>query len=64
VNGRYLHLPSVDTDDEPAEDWGGHFFPSPEEIGIDPEAFPAKLGNCACGMTYAAYQRDGEGCSL
>jgi hypothetical protein len=30
-----------------------HYFPEPEELGIDAESFPAELGNCSCGMTYA-----------
>jgi hypothetical protein len=29
-----------------------HYFPEPEELGCDPEAFPAGRGNCACGASY------------
>lgn len=65
MNGRYLHLPPA----TPAaagptagtDPWRGHFFPCPEEMGIDPEAFPAEFGNCACGMTYGEFQRGAEG---
>lgn len=34
-------------------DWGGHFFPSPEELGGDPESVAWEYGNCGCGVGYA-----------
>jgi hypothetical protein len=41
--------------DDPEDIGCEHYFPAPEEIGCDPEAFPAARGNCACGMTYQEY---------
>jgi len=48
------------------EFWGGHFFPEPEEMGCDPEAFlggPDNRGDCGCGVTYREFQLYGTGCT-
>jgi hypothetical protein len=50
-------------DDEPDE-WQGHFFPSPQELGCDPESVAWTHGNCACGTTHADYQASQEACPL
>lgn len=48
-------MPDQDTStsaDEVDAEWGGHFFPAPEELGVDAEAVAWSHGNCACGVTY------------
>lgn len=35
-----------------------HYFPEPEELGIDPDAVPWTRGNCACGAQYVEHDLD------
>ena len=44
------------------DEWRGHFFPEPEELGADPESVDWTHGNCACGTTYRDYELYGEAC--